>query len=98
MPRYRAGLAGGTATTRITITPARRATAVDTDTPEAPVIHVVRQGLLRRPVLGDVDILGRRLRREFELNTRAGERARLCIRGVRGHALVCLDDRILILK
>jgi hypothetical protein len=71
---------------------------VDKHTPEAPVIHVVRQGLLRRPVLGDVDILGRRLRREFDRNTRAGERARFCVRGVRGHALACLDDRILILK
>ncbi|MFL5954519.1 MAG: SHOCT domain-containing protein [Gaiellaceae bacterium] len=71
---------------------------MDKHTPDAPVIHVVRQGLFRRPVLGDVDILGRRLRREFDLNTRAGERARFCVRGMRGHALVCLDDRILILK
>jgi hypothetical protein len=56
------------------------------------------QGLLRRPVVGGVEILSARLRRELELNTNAGERARLCLRGVLGHAIVCLDDRVLILK
>lgn len=59
---------------------------------------VAPHGYLRRPRVGGVEILSRRLRREFDLNTRAGERARLCLRGERGHALVCLDDRILILK
>jgi hypothetical protein len=56
------------------------------------------RGVLRRPVVGGVEVLSRRLRREFELNTNPGERVRLCLRGVLGHALVCLDDRVLILK
>jgi hypothetical protein len=53
---------------------------------------------LRKPMVGGVDILGRRLRREFTLNTKPDENARLCLRGELGHALVCLDDRLLILK
>jgi hypothetical protein len=52
----------------------------------------------RTPFVGGVEILGRRLRHEFALNTAAGETARFCVRGKRGHALVCLDDRLLILK
>jgi hypothetical protein len=52
----------------------------------------------RKPPVGGVDILGRRLRREFALNTKAGETVRFCLRGKHGHALVCLDDRLLILK
>jgi hypothetical protein len=50
------------------------------------------------PLVGGEEILGRRLRREFALNTTEGETARFCVRGKRGHALVCLDDRLLILK
>lgn len=68
----------------------------------APVVPVVRRGrlgsLLHRPVVGGLEILSRRLRREFDLNTRLDEHVRFCLRGERGHALVCLDDRILILK
>jgi hypothetical protein len=57
------------------------------------------RGVFRRtPLVGGEDILGRRLRREFALNTEQGESARFCVRGKRGHALVCLDDRLLILK
>jgi hypothetical protein len=57
------------------------------------------RGLLgRAPLVGGEEILGRRLRREFALNTGDGETARFCVRGKRGHALVCLDDRLLILK
>jgi hypothetical protein len=59
---------------------------------------LVRRRFLRRPVVGGLDILGGRLRRELELNAHPGERVRLCVRGASGHALVCLDDRILILK
>ena len=57
-----------------------------------------RRQLGRRPLVGGVEVLGRRLRREFALNTADGETARFCVRGTRGHALVCLDDRLLILK
>ena len=32
------------------------------------------------------------------MNAKPGERVRLCVRGALGHALVCLDDRMLILK
>lgn len=56
------------------------------------------RSLLRKPVVGGVEILGRRLRREFARNTRTGERVRFCLRGELGHALACLDDRVLILK
>jgi hypothetical protein len=38
------------------------------------------------------------LSRAYERNIEAGETARFCLRGQRGHALVCLDDRLLILK
>jgi hypothetical protein len=58
----------------------------------------LRRLLGRTPLVGGEDILGKRLRREFELNTENGETARFCVRGKRGHALVCLDDRLLILK
>ena len=71
------------------------------DTPTAertPVVPVVRRGFLRRPVVGGIEVLSRRLRREFELNTRAEENVRFCLRGELGHVLVCLDDRLLILK
>lgn len=52
----------------------------------------------RKPLVGDIEILGKRLRRLYELNTQPGETARFCLRGKGGHALVCLDDRLLILK
>jgi hypothetical protein len=52
----------------------------------------------RKPLVGDIEILGRRLRRLYELNIQPGEAARFCLRGKGGHALVCLDDRLLILK
>ncbi|MFZ1881419.1 MAG: hypothetical protein WAU41_14845 [Gaiellaceae bacterium] len=68
-------------------------------TPDRPTgLQLVRQGLLRRPVAGGVEVLGRRLRRELDLNARPGEQVRLCVRGALGQALVCLDDRILIVK
>jgi hypothetical protein len=57
-----------------------------------------RRGFLRRTMVGGVEILGRRARRELEHNTEPGEAVRLCLRGDLGHALVCLDDRILIIK
>jgi hypothetical protein len=64
-----------------------------------PGPQVARRGVLRRrAVFGGVEILGARLRREFDLNTQPDEHARFCVRGMSGHALVCLDDRILILK
>ncbi len=52
----------------------------------------------RKPIVGGVEILGRRLRKELELNTQPGEAVRFCLRGKLGHALVGLDDRLLILK
>ena len=62
-------------------------------------LAVERPGLLARtPLVGGPEILSRRLRRELELNTRPGETVRFCLRGALGHALVCLDDRLLILK
>jgi hypothetical protein len=68
-------------------------------TPDRPTgLQLVRRGLLRRPVSGGVDVLGRRLRQELDLNAKAGEHAQLCVRGALGQALVCLDDRIVIVK
>src|SRR4051794_19065210 len=64
-----------------------------------PTAAVPRAGLCsRKPIVGGVEILGRRLRRQLWLNMAEGETVRLCLRGELGHALVCLDDRILILK
>jgi hypothetical protein len=68
-------------------------------TPDRPTgLQRVRQGILRRPVIGGVEVLGRRLRQELDLNAKQGEHARLCVRGALGQALVCLDDRIVIVK
>ena len=52
----------------------------------------------RRPRVGGPEILTRRLRRELDRQTLEGERVRFCVRGDLGHALVCLDDRLLVLK
>jgi hypothetical protein len=52
----------------------------------------------RRPRVGGAEILTRRLRRELARHVLAGEQVRFCVRGDLGHALVCLDDRLLILK
>ena len=68
-------------------------------TERAPGLELARRGLFgRKTLVGGEDILGRRLQREFALNTESSEVARFCLRGKRGHALVCLDDRLLILK
>jgi hypothetical protein len=68
-------------------------------TPDRPTgLQLVRQGLGRRPVAGGVEVLGRRLRHELELNAKPGEHAQLCVRGALGQALVCLDDRLVIVK
>jgi hypothetical protein len=53
---------------------------------------------VRRPRVGGPEILTRRLRRELGRQTLEGELIRFCVRGDLGHALVCLDDRLLILK
>jgi hypothetical protein len=66
-----------------------------TDLP--PGLQLVRRSL-RRPVVGGPEVLGRRLRRELDLNTHPGEPPLFCMRGTVGNALVCLDDRLLILK
>jgi hypothetical protein len=57
-----------------------------------------RWRLGRRPLVGGVEILGGRLRRELARNTQADETVRFCVRGKAGHALVCLGDRLLIVK
>jgi hypothetical protein len=48
--------------------------------------------------VGGAEVLGKRLRRELERQTHDGEHVRFCLRGDLGHALVCLDDRLLVLK
>jgi hypothetical protein len=52
----------------------------------------------RRPRVGGAEILTRRLRRELARQVADGEQIRFCIRGDLGHALVCLEDRLLVLK
>ena len=54
--------------------------------------------LARRPRVGGPEILTRRLRRELTRQVLDGEQVRFCIRGDLGHALVCLEDRLLVLK
>jgi len=56
------------------------------------------RGLFRRSRVGGPEILTRRLRRELQRQTLEGEQVRFCLRGDLGHALVCLDDRLLVLK
>jgi hypothetical protein len=52
----------------------------------------------RRSKVGGPEILTGRLRRELERQTLDGELIRFCLRGDLGHALVCLEDRLLVLK
>jgi hypothetical protein len=52
----------------------------------------------RRARVGGPEILTRRLQRELTRHMVDGERVRFCVRGDLGHALVCLDDRLLVLK
>ena len=52
----------------------------------------------RRPRVGGPEILTRRLQRELARHVLEGERVRFCARGDLGHALVCLDDRLVVLK
>jgi hypothetical protein len=72
---------------------------VDPTTTDAlPELQPPGHDRVRKSRVGGVEILSRRLRREYARNTHPGETARFCLRGELGHALVCLDDRILILK
>jgi hypothetical protein len=68
----------------------------------APAEGAVREhrfGLFRRsPRVGGAEILTRRLRRELQRQTLDGEQVLFCLRGDLGHALVCLEDRLLVLK
>jgi len=52
----------------------------------------------RRSKVGGPDVLTSKLRRELERQTLQGDEVRFCLRGDLGHALVCLGDRLLILK
>lgn len=52
----------------------------------------------RAPKVGGPEILSRRLQRELRRQTLEGESTRFCLRGDLGHALVCLDDRLIVLK
>jgi len=52
----------------------------------------------RRRKVGGPEILTKRLRRELERQTHEGDHVRFCLRGDLGHALVCLEDRLLVLK
>jgi hypothetical protein len=54
--------------------------------------------LFRRPIVGGREVLTRRLARELERNVGGDDDVRICIRGDLGHAIVCLDDRLLVLK
>ena len=58
----------------------------------------IRGRLFHRRKVGGPEILTRRLRRELLRQTREGEPVRFCLRGDLGHALVCLDDRVIVLK
>jgi hypothetical protein len=55
-------------------------------------------GLRRKLRVGGPEILTRRLGRELERQTLPSEQVHFCLRGDLGHALVCLDDRLLVLK
>jgi len=67
--------------------------------PAEPAPVAKGRGRLRgRQKVGGPEVLTRRLRRELERQTLEGEQVRFCLRGDLGHALVCLDDRLLVLK
>jgi len=65
---------------------------------EHPTFAVEPRTLFRRPLVGGPEILPKRLRRELDRSMHDGEAVRFCLRGDLGHALVCLDDRLVILK
>jgi hypothetical protein len=52
----------------------------------------------RLPVVGGVDVLSPRVRREVDRNVMPGERVHVCLRGDLGHSLIMLDERVLIVK
>jgi hypothetical protein len=70
-------------------------TATDGGSVESPAPRTL---LRRRPIVGGVEILGGRLARELARSTGDDESVRLCLRGDLGHALACLDDRLVVLK
>lgn len=72
--------------------------STDREVTGRPRLQLALPAFARRPVVGGIEVLGPRLRRELALNSNSDEPVRLCVRGAMGHALVCLDDRILILK
>ena len=51
-----------------------------------------------KQVVGGLEILGRRVRREVERQLSAREHVLFCLRGSLGHSLVALDERLLIVK
>jgi len=69
-----------------------------TNTTEPLLAVSPRRRFLRRAVVGGPEVLGRRARAELERNTEPEEKLRFCLRGDLGHALIALEDRILIIK
>jgi hypothetical protein len=52
----------------------------------------------RKQVVGGLEILSRRVRREVERQLSENENVLFCLRGSLGHSLVALDERLLIVK
>jgi hypothetical protein len=57
-----------------------------------------RDWLLSRPKVGDPSILGRRSQKELSRHTIPEEEILFCLRGDLAHALIALNDRLIILK
>src|SRR5690348_1781985 len=52
----------------------------------------------RKEVVGGVDVLSRRVRREIERQVSEQEQVLFCLRGSLNHSLIALDERLLIVK
>ena len=69
--------------------------------PTTPVLHEAPQASVERrgkQVVGGVEILSRRVRREVERQVSEHEQVLFCLRGSLNHSLIALDERLLIVK
>src|SRR5437764_1305948 len=79
----------------------RASLAVQQVSPTTPVLHEAPQASVGRrgkPVVGGVEILSRRVRREVERQVSEHEQVLFCLRGSLNHSLIALDERLLIVK
>jgi len=81
--------------------PAERLAVVPVLNPTTPALHEAPLEELEsrgRQVVGGIEILSRRVRREVERQVSDHEHVLFCLRGSLNHSLIALDERLLIVK